>query len=177
MKTFYLLFYYGFAKYLPKSTAPLIGKVAQLIRRFLCERIFTQSGKKLNVENGVYFGTGKDFRVGYRVGFSSNFKSLNRIVEIGDYVMIGEDTLFLGGVHNFERIDIPILKQGSGGKMPLKIEDDVWIGVRVIVLPGCKHIGKGAIIGAGAVVTKDVPDYAIVGGNPAKVIKFRNSDK
>ena len=52
------------------------------------------------------------------------------------------------------------------------IGDDVWIGSRVIILPGVT-IGKGAIVGAGVVVTKDVPEYAIVGGNPAKVIKFR----
>lgn len=44
---------------------------------------------------------------------------------------------------------------------------------RAIILPGCKHIGAHSIIGAGAVVTKDVPDYAIVGGNPAKVIRMR----
>ena len=52
------------------------------------------------------------------------------------------------------------------------ISDDVWIGTRVIILPGV-HVGKGAIIGAGAVVTKDIPDYTIVGGNPARVIRDR----
>ena len=60
-------------------------------------------------------------------------------------------------------------------KEPVYIGDDVWIGARVIILPGRK-IGEGVIIGAGAVVTKDVPDYAVVGGNPAKVIKFRNKE-
>ena len=57
----------------------------------------------------------------------------------------------------------------------LVIENDVWIGARFIVLPGCSHIGKGVIIGAGSVVTKDIPDYAVVGGNPAKVLKYRKS--
>ena len=53
------------------------------------------------------------------------------------------------------------------------IGNDVWIGARAIILPGCKRIGAHSIIGAGAVVTKDVPDYAIVGGNPARVLKMR----
>lgn len=52
-------------------------------------------------------------------------------------------------------------KQGSEGKTPLYIESDVWIGARVTVLPGCRHIGRGAIIGACAVVTKDVPDLLL----------------
>ncbi len=56
---------------------------------------------------------------------------------------------------------------------PLVVGNDVWIGLHSILLPGCRTIGDGAIIGAGAVVTKAVPAYAIVGGNPAKVIKHR----
>ncbi len=53
------------------------------------------------------------------------------------------------------------------------IEDDVWIGANVIILPGV-HVKKGAVIGAGSIVTKDVPGYAIVAGNPAKIIRYRD---
>lgn len=107
------------------------------------------------------------------VGLGRNFKVLMRMLTIGDNVMMGEDVLFLGGGHRHSRTDVPMNKQGSEGKTPLYIESDVWIGARVTVLPGCRHIGRGAIIGACAVVTKDVPDFAVVAGNPAKVMKYR----
>ena len=173
MQTIYLLFYYGFAQYLPKSTRPL-GKIFMYIRRVLCSRIFSSCGKKLVVENNVYIGNGKNITVGNEVGLGSNFKSLNRILKIGNYLMMGEDVLFLGGGHKFDRLDIPMAHQSDEPKTPLVIKDDVWIGARVIVLPACQRIGKGAIIGAGSVVTKDIQDYAVVGGNPARVIRYRN---
>jgi acetyltransferase-like isoleucine patch superfamily enzyme len=56
---------------------------------------------------------------------------------------------------------------------PLAIEHDAWIGDSVIITPGCLRIGIGAVVGAGSVVTKDVPDFAVVAGNPAAIIKFR----
>lgn len=55
----------------------------------------------------------------------------------------------------------------------LTIGNDVWIGQYAVILPSCKNIGNGAVIGAGAIVTKDVPPYAIVAGNPARIIKYR----
>ena len=55
----------------------------------------------------------------------------------------------------------------------LRIEHDVWLGRNAVILPGCRRIGIGAVIGAGAVVTRDVPDFAIVGGVPAKVLRYR----
>jgi virginiamycin A acetyltransferase len=58
----------------------------------------------------------------------------------------------------------------------LTIGDDVWIGHNAMILPGCKNIGRGAIIGAGAIVTRDVPAYAIVAGNPAKLLRMRFDD-
>ena len=56
---------------------------------------------------------------------------------------------------------------------PLVIEDDVWIGHNAMLLPGCKHVGRGAIIGAGSIVTRNVPAYAIVAGNPARKLRDR----
>lgn len=57
--------------------------------------------------------------------------------------------------------------------VPLIIEHDAWIGDSALILPGCKRIGLGAVVGGGAVVTKDVPDFAIVAGNPARIIRYR----
>lgn len=175
------LLYYGFARFLPKSTTPVFGKLSGSIRQCLCRRMFrkdeTHQGRKLVVEQGAYFGSGKCFTVGDEVGIGKNFKSFNRTVTIDDYLMMGEDVLFLGGGHIFDRTDIPMGHQGSKPSTPLHIAGDVWIGSRSIVLPGCRRIGHGAIIGAGSVVTKDVPDWAVVGGNPAKVIKYRKTEQ
>ena len=133
----------------------------------------THRCRKLVVEQGAYFGSGRAFTVGDEVGLGKDFKSLNRVVTIDDYLMMGEEVLFLGGGHDYVRTDIPISHQGTQEPTPLHIAGDVWIGARAIVLPGCRRIGHGAIIGAGSVVTKDVPDWAVVGGNPASVIRYR----
>lgn len=169
--------YYGFARFLPKSTFRFMGKTSKAIRRSICQNMFhkdeTHQCRNLNVEQGAYFGSGKNFTVGDNVGLGKNFKSLNRIVTIDNYLMMGEDVLFLGGGHNYDSTDIPMGEQGDKEPTPLHIAGDVWIGARVIVLPGCRRIGHGAVVGAGAVVTKDVPDWAVVGGNPATILKYR----
>ncbi|MDO9153176.1 MAG: acyltransferase [Paludibacter sp.] len=174
MRNIYLFFYYSIAFHLPKSTHPIFGKFSNWVRRKLCEKLFASVGKKLVVENNAYFGNGKNFHVGYEAALGANFKSIQRDVKIGNHLMMAEDVFFIGGGHNYESIDVPMGHQANKPKTQLVIDDDVWIGTRAMILPGCKHIGRGVIIGAGAVVTKDVPDYAIVGGNPAKILKFRN---
>lgn len=176
MRYLYLFFYYNFAFYLPKSNHPILGNFSKWIRKILCKKLFASAGGKLVVENRAYFGNGKDFNVGYEAALGVNFKSIQRKVTIGNYLMMAEDVIFIGGGHNFDRLDIPMGHQSGMEKTPLKIEDDVWIGTRAMILPGCKHIGKGVIIGAGSVVTKDIPDFAIVGGNPAKILKYRKNE-
>lgn len=92
----------------------------------------------------------------------------------GDNVMMAPDCIIYVRNHESSRLDIPMCEQGSTEERPVVIGNDVWIGGRVIILPGVK-IGDGAIIGAGSVVTKDVSEYDVVAGNPARVIKDRRS--
>ncbi len=174
MRKFWLIIYYGFAQHLPKSTKPVFGKLAKKIRFACAVHLFAEcKGKDINIEQGAYFGNGKNFHVLGNAGLGRNFACHNRIVTIHGGLMMGEDVLFQGGGHRFDNPDVIIGSEGNLSDSPLEIGCDVWIGARAIILPGCTHIGAHSIIGAGSVVTKDIPDYAIVGGNPAKIIKMR----
>lgn len=86
--------------------------------------------------------------------------------------MMGTDVTIITRNHRFDRTDIPMMEQGFEEERPVYIGNDVWIGDRVLILPGV-HIGDGSIIAAGAVVTKDVPPYSIVAGVPARKIRDR----
>lgn len=92
-------------------------------------------------------------------------------LKIGDNVSIATGTVIVPANHNFTRREIPFKLQGSTGH-GIVLEDDIWVGANVTILDGCR-IGRGAIIGAGAVVTKNVVPYSIVGGVPARFIKER----
>ncbi len=92
-------------------------------------------------------------------------------VTIGDWVGFGPDTKIWSVNHRFEDPDTPWLLQGWE-KKPVVIEDDVWLGANVFVMPGVT-IGRGAIVSAGAVVNKSIPPYALVAGNPARVVGWR----
>jgi acetyltransferase-like isoleucine patch superfamily enzyme len=112
------------------------------------------------VEIGDYTGINHHTDIGGRGG-----------LRIGNYVMIGPYCQILTAEHEYRNQKLPIYLQ------PIKcnevvIEDDVWIGTKVVVLPGV-CVGKGAIVGAGSVVTKNVEPYSIVAGVPAKFLKSR----
>ena len=92
-------------------------------------------------------------------------------ITIGNFVRIASNVFITNANHGFEHKDIPIMEQAIVNG-DVVIEDDVWIGHAAIILPGI-HIGKGAIIAAGSVVTKNVDAFTIVGGNPAKLIRAR----
>jgi len=172
--------YYGVARYLPGSSSPYgVGRIFRSIRYLLCRGLFCKCGLDVNIERRAHFNSGARIIIGDRSGLGINC-IINGPVTLGCCVMMGPDVIIYRGGHKYDRTDISMCDQGAlDSVVPLSIGDDVWIGARVIILPNCKIIGKGAIVGAGAVVTKDVPCYAIVGGNPARVLRLRkmvNSD-
>lgn len=165
--------YYGFARHMPASDNKYT-QWARPIRRFFCRRLFESMGEMVNIEQGARFGMGGNVKIGDYSGLGINCLVSGK-VSIGNYVMIGPDVMLLARSHRFDRTDIPMSVQGDEEIQEIVIGNDVWIGARALMLPGVK-IGEGAIVGAGAIVTKDVPPYAVVAGNPAKVIKWRKSD-
>lgn len=107
--------------------------------------------------------------------FLGDFSSINAndaCVTIGNNVAIGPMCVIQGANHRFDRLDLPIVKQGHIASR-VDIEDDVWIGAHCVILPGTR-VGSGAVVAAGAVVSKDVPPMSVVGGVPAKVLRFRD---
>ncbi|WP_313396176.1 acyltransferase [Sphingobacterium multivorum] len=90
-------------------------------------------------------------------------------VWIGDYVQIGQHVLISGLNHKYENIDITIAEQGIEVSS-VRINNNVWIGANAVILAGIT-IGEHCVVGAGSVVTKDVPPFSVVVGNPAKVVK------
>jgi len=166
-------FYYGFAQHLPASYRfqPL-GKFAKWCRAMVCKRLFRFCGERVNVEQGANFYTGWEIDIGdgssLGIGCMVPYN-----LKVGKDVMMGPYVVIIGDSHQFDNLDIPMRLQGMREYPPVKIEDDVWIGTRAIILPGVR-IGKGAIIGAGAVITKDIPPYAVCVGNPARIIRYRD---
>lgn len=171
-RVFYLGLYYGFARYLPASDKPYGGRFARRVRFFCCKRIFSKCGIDVNVEHGVDFDAGNRIEIGDHSGLGID--SRIGAVRIGKDVIMGPEVMIISINHLYSDLAMPMRLQGDTPPNPVIIEDDVWIGARAIILPGRK-IGKGAIIGAGSVITKDVPPNAIVGGNPAKVLKYRGA--
>lgn len=116
------------------------------------------------------------------VGLNTNI-AMNCLIHAEEEVEIGENVLFAayvyivgGGNHEFERTDIPIIEQPSINKGGVVIEKDVWLGAGVTVLDGVR-VGRGSVLGAGAVINKDVPAYSVSVGVPARVIRSRKEGK
>jgi maltose O-acetyltransferase len=164
-----LSLYYGIANKLP-GKGPL-AEPSRWIRQELCRMFLAGCGKRINIGRDVHLSTGSEITIGHRSGLGTGCRVYGGLI-MGEEVMVGPDVAFLSENHRFDRLDEPIGWQGFTERKPPRIEDGVWIGLRATILAG-KVVGEGAIVAACAVVTKDVPPYAIVGGNPAVVIGAR----
>ena len=93
---------------------------------------------------------------------------------IGSNVAVAAHVVFASVGHGYDRVDVPMVDQPTTSRQ-IVIEDDVWIGANAVIIGGVT-VGTGTIVGAGAVVTKDVPPFGVVGGTPARVIRDRRED-
>lgn len=168
-------------------------RLGVFLRRLLCAP-FMASGDSFDIEAGVSIlglhnltigdGTcietrctllcpnsplslGRDCYLNKNVRLGSSGAGLT----LGDNVMVGPNVVMDTSRHNSERTDVPMKSQGMS-YAPISIGDDVWIGANVVVTMGVS-IGEGCIVGAGSVVTKDIPAFSVVAGVPAAVIKSR----
>lgn len=168
---FFLFFYYLVAIYLPDSYTPILGKVSNRIRIMCVRHIFYKCGRLTTFNRKVKFGSGKMVQIGDFSGVGANVDMPHDII-IGSYVMLGRQTHILAANHSFGQKDVPMIQQGALSRKQTIIEDDVWIGLRVIMTPG-RIIKRGTIVGAGAVVTKNFEEYSVIAGNPARLIRMR----
>lgn len=136
------------------------------------------SGQKINfIPQGNFNLTLLGNLKKFKIHRTSHLKSDTLIectggVKIGKYLHTGRGLTIFSTNHNYNsKSSIPYDKVLI--KKPVVIKDFVWIGANVTIVPGVE-IGEGVVIGSGAVVTKNVPDFAVIGGNPAKIIKYRD---
>lgn len=167
-----LALYYGFAQYLPNSYNRLLGgRIFNRFRIFLCKRIFKSAGNILTINRKVNFGSGRSIEIGDNSGIGANV-SMPSNTKIGRNVMLSRNTFILSRNHEYNDLDKPINEQGFKPSQVTTIDDDCWIGMNTLMTPG-RHVKQGTIVAMGCVLTKDFPEYSIVGGNPSKLIKSR----
>lgn len=154
--------------------------IKELITKYKYRNIkFKKVGDECNYKAlSSFFHYSENISIGNNVwiGPKADFDGAGEIT-IGDGVIFAPEVCIYSRTHNFDSCDLKALPFDNVMlTAPVVIKDYAWIGRRVMILPGVT-IGKGAIIGAGAVVSKDIPDYAVAVGNPIKVVKYRNKEK
>jgi maltose O-acetyltransferase len=147
-----------------------------MIRRMLYRALFRKLGKDALIYPGVYLTHTYGMEVGDRFSVNSGAVIDGRGgITIGDFVMVGPHAVLVSSAHQHRNIDVPMSSRDHV-MQPLVIQDDVWVGANAFIKGGV-IIGKGVVIAAGSSVLKDVEDYKIVGGIPARIIGDRREKK
>jgi len=143
-------------------------KTGNLIRKYFYKWTLAGFGKNVTVNYGTIISY-KSNKIGDNVWLGVN--NILGSIDIKDNVITAQNCQFVSGKygHGIERTDIPIIDQ-DGHKITLQIGPDVWFGANCTTIA---NVGEGCVIGSGAVVVKDIPNWSIAVGNPAKVIKNR----
>ena len=139
---------------------------------------FKEIGENVSIEKNNQFFQKENIEIGNNVyiGFEGLFFGYGGI-KIGEGSIIAHRVEIMTRNHNYDSEDLRAIPYDSRYILkPVIIESNVWIGSNVKITPGVT-VGEGAIIAMGSVITKNVPRFAVVGGNPAKVIKYRNEDR
>lgn len=155
-------------KHMPLSDSR-VSLGSKKVRAFCGKLILDHCGKNVNIEKGAHFS--QNVSLGDNSGIGVNAQ-IAPCVTIGNDVMMGPDCMIYTTNHGMAP-GTPMWRQKSSAPLPVVIGNDVWIGARVIILPGVR-IGDGSVIGAGSVVTHDVEPGTVVAGNPAKPVKRRD---
>jgi len=153
----------------------LIKLLTYYIINYSVNRSKAKIGKNSKVHPTVIFRQGERIEIGSHCLINHNNvlqggKAIGRII-IGDYVQTGANVMMFAFNHGIELNDVPMIEQDYFDG-DIIIGNDVWIGAGSVILPGV-NIGEGAVVASNAVVNKDVPPNAIVGGVPAKILKYR----
>lgn len=151
-------------------------RVVRRAKMLAVRELFENHGKRFWFDpNGTYSFDNISVGDNVSLGLGCVILAARSKIRIGSNVMFGPHVTLVGGGHNITQLGLPMtdVRHKTGIEdLGVSIEDDVWIGACAVVLRGVT-IHRGAVIAAGSVVTKSVPPYAVVGGNPAKVIRFR----
>ena len=141
-------------------------------------------GAKVQIGHGTFItvDTGNQTKSTFSVGEGTvineynNIRASGAVISIGQHCQISQFCSLISTNHSIDTDELMIKAEWDGRKHSITLGDDVWVGANSVVLAGVR-IGKGAVIAAGSVVSKDVPEYAVVGGVPAKLIRYRNVTK
>lgn len=166
--------WHGLIKGEVQATAPIrLGRNVSIWRT---KRAVFRAGQGVFIASNTHLHVEGTLTLGDHVYIAPNsLLSAHEQIVIGDDTQIGDGVSIRDNDHRFDRRDVPVRLQGHTSA-PVVIERDVWIGSHAVVLKGI-HIGTGAVVAAGAVVTKDVPPYAVVAGVPARLLRYRGEDR